>query len=171
MVLARGRALGCVIIGIMLPQVFGLFGLVSIGVLLGACVYESVVMAPNYAVPESLAHIRAFFRARTPAHFFRIVAPLTMVLLVLAIVTSWATLPARWFAIGGLVLLIVADAITFSVHYPRNKILFIEPLSNDRALLARTARQWAQWNMVRIAFLLCAALSVALGIVSISVSL
>jgi uncharacterized membrane protein len=50
---------------------------------------------------------------------------------------------------GGLALLILADVITFGFHYPRNRILFVAPLTNTSAFYDQVATEWATGNYVR----------------------
>lgn len=152
----------------MLSLLAGLLDLIAVGALLGACVYESVVMAPNYAahIPASLVHIRAFFRARTPAHFFRAASALSMLLVLGSILASWGA-QASWFFGGALLLLVAADAVTFFAHYPRNKILFLDPLADDTESLTRVAQTWGRWNLVRVFLLALVLASVVAGVLSL----
>ena len=68
--------------------------LVSVGIalvvsamLLGAAVYESVVLAPNLqGAPTSLEHARGFYHVTNPGVFFRVVSPATQLFLLVALV-------------------------------------------------------------------------------------
>ena len=137
--------------------------LLGMALLLGATVYESVVMAPNYArdIPDSIETTRRFLIHPTPAHFFRIVTPLTQLLLVVSAIVCWTLPPARWSALAAFVLLVLLDTITFTFHYPRLAILFKAPMPLDPEPLRRAAREWARGNVVR-ALLLVAALLLVL---------
>jgi uncharacterized membrane protein len=129
---------------------------IALGMLLGASTYESVVMAPNYAarVPESLERIRGFFVTTNPGTLFRVLAPATQLLLVVAILQNWPERRVRWWLVGALVALTLADAITFAFHYPRNELLFRRPLSDlPAAQLEEAARQWGHGNHVRVGLL------------------
>jgi hypothetical protein len=81
-----------------------LFGL---ALLLGATIYESVVMAPNYErdIPTSVELARQFLKRTTPAHFFRIITPLTQLLLLASLVASWQVPAAHWRLLAALGLL------------------------------------------------------------------
>lgn len=140
---------------------------IALGMLLGASTYESVVMAPNYAarVPESLEHIRGFFVSTNPAALFRVLAPATQLLLVLAVLQNWRVQGARWWLAGALVALALADAITFLFHYPRNELLFVRPLNEvPPAQLEEAARQWGRGNHVRVGLLVAATVSALRGL-------
>jgi uncharacterized membrane protein len=140
---------------------------IGLGMLLGASSYESVVMAPNFAarVPESLQHIREFFVTTNPGTFFRILAPATQVLLILALVLNWRVQGARWWLAGALIALALADVITFTFHYPRNDLMFVRPLAEAQSgELEAAARQWGLGNYLRVALLAGAVTSALRGL-------
>ena len=142
---------------------------IGLGMLLGASAYESVVMAPNYAVrvPESLEHIRGFFVTTNPGTFFRVLAPATQVLLLLAVVLNWRLQGVRWLLVSALVALALADVITFTYHYPRNELLFERPFDQmPPSQLEEAARQWGPGNHVRVGLLAAATLSALCGLAS-----
>jgi uncharacterized membrane protein len=128
--------------------------------LLGAAVYESVVVAPNLqGAPASLEHARGFYHVTNPGVFFRVLSPATQLFLLVALVCNWKPTPGtRWRLAAALALAILADVITFKFHYPRNAILFIAPLTNAPADLNRVAAEWATGNYVRIVLILTAVL-------------
>ena len=139
--------------------------IIGLGMLFGAAVYESVVNAPNFAngIPESLDHVRQFWSVTNPGNYFRIVAPATQLLTVLSLLLSWKR-PAgrRGWLLAALLLVVGADVITFAYHYPRNDLLFSDPLSQSPEALERAAREWGTMNWARVA--LCfAAVSSALA--------
>jgi uncharacterized membrane protein len=140
---------------------------VAAGMLLGAATYEAVVMAPNYAaqIPQSLEHIRAFFVIGNPGNFFRVLAPATQALLLLAVLLNWRVPGARWWLAGALVAVLLTDVVTFKVHYPRNELLFVRPLDGvPVARLQEAAREWGRWNQVRVGLLAAAAVSALRGL-------
>jgi hypothetical protein len=144
--------------------------LLASAMLLGAGVYESVVVAPNFqGAPISLEHARGFYHATNPGVFFRVLSPATQLLLLLAMVCNWWPVPVtRWRLVGALVLAILVDVITFKFHYPRNAILFIDPLTGSAADLDRVGREWAAGNYVRIALILTVVILVVASIIRIA---
>jgi hypothetical protein len=138
--------------------------------LLGASVYESVVLAPNLqGAPASLEHARGFYHATNPGVFFRVISPATQLLLLVALVCNWKPAPVtRWRLAGALVLAILADVITFQFHYPRNAILFFAPLTNPPVYYDRVAAEWATGNYVRIAVVLTVVVLVMLSTIRIA---
>jgi hypothetical protein len=126
-----------------------------IGPLLGAGIYESVVLVPNFAadIPASLEHFRAFMTASNPGTFFRSVAPITQVALLAALLLSWRQGSVRRWYLIALVLMVAVDVVTFTFHYPRNAFLFTAPLSQRPEELTRAVQEWGWGNLVRIALL------------------
>ena len=77
----------------MLAYVLCTLALLGIALLLGATVYESVVMAPNYErdIPASVEAARQFLKKTTPAHYFRPLSPIAQVCTLAGLVASWPT--------------------------------------------------------------------------------
>jgi hypothetical protein len=151
-----------------LPSTLALLGL---ALLLGATAYETIVMAPNYErdIPASIDLARQFLRRVTPAHYFRVISPLTQLLLVGSVVLCWGVSDARWWLLTALGALAATDVVTFRFHYPRLSIMFREPISSDPLRLRRAAREWAAGNLVRGALLVVAILSVLLAVTRLAV--
>lgn len=130
--------------------------------LLGATIYESVVMAPNFARGKAaLEGARAFLIATNPGNFFRILSPLTQAMLLISVVLIWSAEPssARWFMISAFVVAIGVDIITYKFHYPRNKIMFVDPLESKSDALQKVAHEWARGNFVRMFLLAVSAIA------------
>jgi uncharacterized membrane protein len=127
--------------------------IISIGALFGGSLYDSLVLAPNFRVnvPQSLEHLRQFMAVANPGSFFRFLAPLTQISILISLILGWKR-PAgrRWWLIPALVLIVAGDVITFTFHYPRNAILFGDPLHTPSETLEQAAREWAYGNYLRI---------------------
>ena len=138
-----------------IQRILALAAVAMLGMLLGACIYESVVLVPNFAadIPASLEHFRAFMKASNPGAFFRALAPSTQVTLLAAFLLSWRRGSARWWYLMALVLVVAVDVVTFKFHYPRNAFLFTAPLTQRPEELARTVQEWRWGNLVRMALL------------------
>jgi uncharacterized membrane protein len=156
----------------MINELLVTLALLGVALLLGATAYESVVMAPNYEreIPSSIDLARQFLKRTTPAHYFRIIAPLTLVILVIDVIACWRFPQPRWWLLGGLASLVVADAITFAFHYPRLAIMFKSPVQEDPALLRRAAREWATGNYVRLMLLVATFLFVLKAFAALAAS-
>jgi len=144
--------------------------LVVSAMLLGAGVYESVVVAPNFqGAPTSLEHARGFYHATNPCTFFRVLSPGTQLFLLVALVCNWRPIPVtRWRLAGALVLAILVDVTTFRFHYPRNDIMFVAPLTQPPEYYDRVATEWAMGNYVRIALILTAVVLVVTSTIRIA---
>ena len=153
----------------MIIEILLILDMIGLGMLLGGGVYESVIINPNYSVdiPQSINLLRSFMKVKTPANFFRVLSPFTMIILLVTVILYWDIIPARWWFAASFLILILADTITFSFHYPRNKVLFTDPLSSDIDLLKRSASQWQTGNFARILLMVLAVVSLMLGIFSL----
>lgn len=139
----------------MIPDIFTILPLFELALLLGAAVYECVVIAPNYEhnIPASLDLARQFMARTTPANYFRVVAPITLALLIAGVVITWESFSARWAMLAATLVLGVADTITYTFHYPRLRIMFRSEWGIDPVILWQAARGWALGNLVRAGLL------------------
>lgn len=127
-------------------------GVVGQAMLLGANAFEAVVDVPNWRDPEGLRSYRGFLRRRNAGHFYRVVSPATIVLLVVALIVDWRGMSARDLLVGAaLAASIAAEVFTVAYFFPRNRRLFFQedapPGPDERALVD----QWGRANLVRIA--------------------
>jgi len=137
------------------PLVVIVVALLCVGALLGAALYDAVVLAPNLrGGPAGLEHGRLFMSAATPANLLRILSPASQILALLAVVTTWSSPQRRWPLIGPLLALVASDVITFTYHYPRNRLMLTAPLTIEPKVLALAARQWAATNLARVVLVL-----------------
>jgi len=144
--------------------------LVASAMLLGAGVYEPVVVTPNFhGAPASLQHARGFYHATNPGMLFRVLSPALQLSFLLALLCNWRRVAAtRWRLAAALALAIVCEVISFAFHYPRNTILFSAALTATPADLDRVATEWAMGNYVRIAVVLTTVILVIASLVRIS---
>ena len=144
--------------------------IIFLGALFGGSLYDSLVMAPNYriGIPQSLEHVRQFMEAANPGSFFRVISPLTQLSILISLILGWR-LPVgrKWWLLPALLLIVAGDVFTFTFHYPRNAILFHDPMHTPPEVLERAAREWAYGNYLRIllvgAALICALKALLLG--------
>jgi hypothetical protein len=117
-------------------------------------IYNSVVDTPNWGgnIPASIQASRDYFRFATPATFYRVISPLGQILTLLALILCWtADRRVRYFLLAALVLAVAADPLTFGYFYPRNKIMFIDPIEGNVAAIRSAFAQWATVNWIRSA--------------------
>ena len=147
-------------------QILGFIALVLLSAILGASVYESVVLVPNFRhdIPNSLEHFRLFMSQANPGAYFRAIAPPTQIALLVSLILSWKLRPARSWYIVALACLIVVDVVTFTFHYPRNHLLFHAPLQQPVSQLVSAAQEWGMGNIGRIALLVVSTIAAGLGL-------
>lgn len=153
----------------LIKEILSAIDIIGLSMLLGGAVYESIVMAPNYRnnVPESLKSIRNFMKVTTPANYFRVLSPSTMLLLIITTIVCWEFLPTRWWFLGAFAGQVITDTITYAFHYPRNKVLFIDTLSSDNDMLQKYANEWGLGNIIRIVLLVLTTTSAIIGLISL----
>jgi hypothetical protein len=118
--------------------------------ILSANVYTSVVDATSWGtnIPESVQTARNYFKAVSPARFFRVASPLNQVLALLALVLFWKSVPsARMFLGIAIGCYIISDVFTFAYFYPRNDIMFVN--GTDPAVMAKAWSEWSAMNWLR----------------------
>ena len=131
-----------------------IIAVMSLGALLGGGLYDTLVNGPNFRVgiPASLEHFRLFMSVANPGSFFRLVAPVTQISILLSLILNWKHQSNRkWWLLAALILVASGDIITFTYHYPRNAILFREPLNTAPETLQKAANEWVLANYVRLA--------------------
>lgn len=119
--------------------------------LLGAGVFDAVVHSPNWRQSESLLAYRKLFRYRHPGHFFQVMAPATMILLVAALILSLLSATSWVNAVVALASVVATAAFTLIYFVPRNRMLFFEPVEERPGDRSREiVRQWERANVVRL---------------------
>lgn len=136
-----------------IKEVLLIAAVIFLGSLLGGSLYDTLVNAPNFSsdIPQSLEAFRGSMLAASPGNFFRVLAPLAELSLLLSLILGWRR-PAgrRWWLVAALVLVIAGDVITFAYHYPRNNLLFHDPLHTPVDALKVAAAEWIRGNYVRV---------------------
>jgi ABC-type transport system involved in cytochrome c biogenesis permease subunit len=143
--------------------------LILLLMLLGASSFQLVVDKPNWTGVPALEHYRAFYQVTNPGTFFQTLLPAALLALLAALVCNWRPIPAtRWRLAGALALTILAGVITFTFHFPRNKILFEDPLTRPAAYYRQVVAEWAAGDYVRIAVIATAIVLVAVSMIRIA---
>lgn len=119
----------------------------------GANLFEACVDVPNWRDGESLKAYRVFTRSRNAGHFYRVLSPLSIVVLLAGIALGWSTLgDGRLLAGVALVAAIAAEAMTVAYFFPRNRRLFFEPEEAEPGARSRAlVEEWGRANLLRIA--------------------
>ena len=111
-------------------------------------IYTSIVDAQNwgYNIPASIQATRDYFHVANPGTFFRLFSPLAQIITLAALVFCWtADKRVRYFLLAALILAVSVDGFTFAYFYPRNDIMFVNPIEGNTDAI-RTA--WSQWTFM-----------------------
>jgi hypothetical protein len=116
--------------------------------LLFANLYTSIVDAPNWGrdIPASIEAARNYFAVANPGTFFRVFSPLLQIVTLIALISCWTfDTRIRYYLLAALVLAVATDMMTFAYFYPRNAIMFQNPLDGNTDAI-RTA--WKEWTLM-----------------------
>jgi hypothetical protein len=128
--------------------------------------YTSIVDAPSWSadIPASIQKTKDHYSVANPGTFFRIFSPANQFMAFLTLVFFWHTSKkSRVFFGLALVLVVLADVMTFMYFYPRNAILFEGPLT-DATMLRRVSDEWKSMNWVRTLIVLAGLVCAFLGL-------
>lgn len=120
--------------------------------LLFANIYNSVVDAPNWGhdIPASIQATRDYFSVANPGTFFRLFSPALQVVTLAALVLCW-TLDrrVRYYLLAALVFAVATDVMTFGYFYPRNAIMFENPMQGNTDAIRSAWAEWSRMNWPR----------------------
>jgi len=142
-----------------------ILGCISFIIVMGAATYEHAVVVPAWtaAVPASLAMFQGDY-GLYPWHFWIPVHPITVGLLVIALIANWRT-QRRNYIIAGLAGYIAVLAVTFTFFVPELLALVQTTYSATvDAELTRRAHLWETLSLVRLGFIFIVALILLLGL-------
>src|ERR1700722_1012505 len=143
--------------------------LILLSMLLGASSFQLAVDTPNWTGVPALEHYRAFYQVLNPGTFFQTLLPTTLLALLAGLVCNWRPIPAtRWRLAGALALMILVGVLTFTFHFPRNKILFVDPLTRPAAYYHQIVTEWAAGDYIRLAVIGTAIVLVAVSMIRIA---
>jgi hypothetical protein len=143
--------------------------LLLLSMLFGASLFQVVVEMPNWTGPPALEHYRAFYQVLNPGTFFQSLLPTTLMALLAGLVCNWKPISAtRWRLAGALALMILVGVITFTFHFPRNRILFEDPLTRPAAYYHKVVTEWAAGDYIRLALIGIAIVLVAVSMIRIA---
>ncbi len=106
-------------------------GVIGGTMLVGANIYQMVVEVPNWHsdVPASLRDYRASTRHSHPGYFFQVLTPISIWLMVASLWLGWVRQsPRNRWVVASTVLLVACEVFTLLYFFPRNELLFFQPL-------------------------------------------
>lgn len=133
--------------------------------LVGANALEGAVNVVNWRDPDGIVAYRNFARYRHNGQFYQVVAPLTVALLVAAVVLSWLAGGRFLLVAAALASVVVAEVFTVGYFLPRVRKLFHAPIeAKPTSTSLRLVNQWATANLIRIALLVAGAVASLLAL-------
>ena len=149
----------------MLRTLLLILGCISFIVVMGGATYEHVGIVPVWtsAVPASLAMFQGEYGI-VPWHFWIPIHPITVSLLVIALIANWRT-PRRNYIIAGLGGYIAVLAATFTYFVPELFALMGTTYSATiDPKLTRRANVWETLSLVRLGVIFVIAVVLLLGL-------
>jgi uncharacterized membrane protein len=134
-------------------------GLVFVGVgaaglafVIGANLYELVVVVPAWRAMDSLRAWRAVIARRHPGYFFLTVAPASLLCLVIGTTAGWSGSSDRnVFSLVAVAAVFVALLLTKIYFVPRNEKLFLHPPHDEsESAVSELVHQWIAANRLRV---------------------
>jgi hypothetical protein len=120
--------------------------------LLFANVYTSLIDAVNWGrdIPASILATREYFNPKNPGDFFRVFSPLNQVLALLVLLFCWKEGgKVRLYSVLTLVTAVSLDLFTFAYFFPRNDIMFVQPVEGNIDAIRNAWSEWTAMNWVR----------------------
>ena len=129
-------------------------------------IYNLLVDAGSWGsnIPASILTARDYYRQVDPRDFFKIIAPINQILILLTIILFWKdSVSLRIYFLAAFVLYAIIASLTFIYFVPRDMIIFNSPVENTMQI--RTAlSEWKQMNWVRTFLGLAGVLSTCRGL-------
>ena len=116
--------------------------------LLFANMYTSIVDVPNWGhdIPASIEATRAYFTAANPGTFFRMFSPALQIVTLVALILCWTVdRRVRYYLLAALLFAVATDIFTFAYFYPRNAIMFEDPINVEAIRSAWTTWRFMNW--------------------------
>ena len=142
-----------------------ILGCISFIVVMGGATYEHVAVVPVWtsAVPASLAMFQGEY-GLVPWNFWIPVHPITVTVLVIALIANWRT-PRRNYILGGLAGYLGVLAVTFTFFVPELWALVRTTYSSAvDAELTHRANLWEALSLVRLGVIFVIAVVLLLGL-------
>jgi hypothetical protein len=148
-----------------LKNIIYAFSCLSFAVVIGAAIYEHIAVVPRWsaAAPASLSMFQGNY-ALNPAPFWKIIHPVTLLLLITSIILFWKTGSRQNLLItsAGYVVILI---ITFVHFVPELIAITGTPWSQTvDASLTKRAKLWETLSLVRLAVLIVLSIVLLMGL-------
>jgi Domain of unknown function (DUF1772) len=141
-------------------------GTAGLAFVIGANLYELVVVVPAWRSMDGLRTWREVIARRHPGYFFLTVAPSALLCLVVGTGLGWSHSGRRTaFSLAAVAALLAGLVFTKVFFVPRNRKLFLEPPSDEsEGEVRQLVHQWIAANRLRVLIagigLMCALIAI-----------
>ncbi|HKC35619.1 MAG TPA: DUF1772 domain-containing protein [Chitinophagaceae bacterium] len=115
-------------------------------------IYNSMIDAKSWGadLPHSIETARQYFKSITPGKFFRIFAPINLILALVTLILFWrVSTEVRTFLGVAFALYVLVDVFTFAYFYPRNNVMFKTAQLTDVDAIRKAWTGWNSMNWLR----------------------
>lgn len=120
-------------------------------------IYTSMIDAVSWGndIPSSIQTTRDYYKVTNPGHFFRIFSPANIILTLLGLILCWkVNKKIRLYCGLALLTAVAIDGFTFAYFYPRNDIMFFNPMEGNTEAIKSAWASWSAMNWVRSGLIL-----------------
>lgn len=115
-------------------------------------IYNSMIDAKSWGadIPHSIETARQYFKSINPGKFFRIFAPINLILALVTLILFWrVSTEVRTFLGVAFALYVLVDVFTFAYFYPRNDVMFKTAQLTDVDAIRKAWTGWNSMNWLR----------------------
>ena len=115
-------------------------------------IYNSMIDAKSWGadLPHSIETARQYFKLINPGFFFRLFAPINLILALVTLILFWrVSTEVRTFLGVAFALYISVDVFTFAYFYPRNDVMFKTAQLTDVDAIRKAWTGWRTMNWLR----------------------
>ena len=115
-------------------------------------IYTSMIDARSWGanLPHSIETARQYFKSIDPGKFFRLFAPINLILALVTLILFWRlSTEVRTFLGVAFALYVLVDVFTFAYFYPRNDVMFKKAQLTDVEAIRKAWKGWKSMNWLR----------------------
>lgn len=115
-------------------------------------IYTSMIDAKSWGadLPQSIETARQYFKSTNPGKFFRLFAPINLILALVTLIFFWrVSTEVRIFLGVAFALYVLVDVFTFAYFYPRNDVMFKTAPLTDVDAIQKAWKGWTSMNWLR----------------------
>lgn len=136
----------------MILNTFTILAALTCSTIFGGNLFDVIVNEKNLinGFPESITHIRNYYKFRNPGHFFKYLTPVYLVFAILALILSFNISKVKFILIlFPVVSYAITQLITFIYFFPQNRILRESPISEVQNLMKELSTKRTYLDLIR----------------------